>query len=279
VKRLALLPLDWLLVRFVLPKNTFVVAGDRRSGNHACIYWVLSCIAGKDVLAAYGKQGSQGIRHYPLERITFVNDITNIPSALGIRGLIVRNRYLLRTSSVAVLSFEDVSPESICAHPLLSKLQTIRVQRNMVDLLASRYERLVELALEGGGLAHLFSMDERWFVNLFRWHMLSKDAGTDSSLLIWVYDKWILSAHYRSSFLFSMNLASDIFPIQHAAEGGGSSFQSSSASVDRLLSVSHRASFQAFLRQALERYPECFSPDDEARVTAFLSAKSSMSLE
>jgi hypothetical protein len=269
--RLVLSPLDWILRAFVLPQNVLVVAGDRRSGNHACIYWILSCLAGRDILAAHGKRSGPGMRHYPDEHIVFINDITNIRSLAGIRGLVTRYWRVMREASFVLLSFEDVSPEAICGHGLLGRLKTIRVQRNLPDLLASRYESLVRLAMEGEGHQQHFSMTRFWFRNLACWRKMSLVEGSNSDLIFWSYDRWKHDPIYRKDFLHSIGIDRDVFPIGLSGEGFGSSFGVSTDSADRLKSVSFQQPFKVFLKKATQLVPECFSPEDIERVSRYLA--------
>jgi hypothetical protein len=270
VARCVLLPLDWIMSKFMLP-NVLVVVGDRRSGNHACIYWISSCLAGHDILTAHGKRSGPGLRNYPNEGIVFINDITNIRSLTGIRGLLFRHRAVIRKASLVLLSFEDVSPEAICGHQLLGRLKIVRVQRNLPDLLASRYESLVRLAMEAEGHQQHFSMSKHWFRNLSGWQKLEAAGGRGSDLLFWNYDQWKSDPVYRKIFLQLIGLKNDIYPIQVAGEGFGSSFSASTGSRDKLMSVSFQEPFKVFLRKAIDVVPECFSAEDAVRVEKYLS--------
>lgn len=266
------LPLiDFFIIHFVIPKNVLVIVGDRRSGNHALIYWILSCIAGYDLIKKYGQRQGPGLRWYSHERFLFINDVYESVTMSGMRGLLLRHKNLFRLSSVAILSFEDASALTVVNHPILSKLRIIRVTRNPLDLIASRYQSLSSIALKGYSHGFLFSMDDAWFKRLISWLNNDLFLPNQADRFIWNYDSWLQDYSYRQSFLSLLGIRDDIFPIARAGEGGGSSFNGHQKNKDKLYSVSMQNEFKEFLGNARSKYPSIFSMDDEARLEEFLA--------
>ena len=263
---------DYFLNKYILPERTLVVTGDRRSGNHACIYWILSCLAGKDVVSAYGRREGPGFRFYPEQGFVFINDLSSCLAETSLRRMLLRNKSLFNKCSLVILSFEDVGSEVICRNPLLRRHQFIRVSRNMPDILASRYEILVRLAFEGGSDLNLFSMDRKWFEKSFSWYK-REHFRLDKNIADWSFDNWKVDASYRESFLRSIGLqCADLYPIAISGEGGGSSFSGEARDFDRLTTVSNQKNFKKFIATCIKNYPASFSPGDLVRVNSYLAS-------
>ena len=263
---------DYFLNKYILPERTLVVTGDRRSGNHACIYWILSCLAGKDVVSAYGRREGPGFRFYPEQGFVFINDLSSCLAETSLRRMLLRNKSLFNKCSLVMLSFEDVGSEVVCRNPLLRRHQFIRVSRNMPDILASRYEILVRLAFEGGSDLNLFSMDRKWFEKSFSWYK-REHFRLDKNIADWSFDNWKVDASYRESFLRSIGLqCADLYPIAISGEGGGSSFSGEARDFDRLATVSNQKNFKKFIATCIKNYPASFSPGDLVRVNSYLAS-------
>jgi hypothetical protein len=270
---------DYFLNKYILPERTLVVTGDRRSGNHACVYWILSSLAGKDVISAYGKQPRSGFRCYPEQGFIFINDLSSCLAETSLRRLLLQNKSLFKKCALVILGFEDVGSEVISRNPLLRRHQFIRVSRNMPDVLASRYESLVRLALDGGSNLNAFSMNHKWFEKSFSWHN-RQHFCLDKNVADWSFDNWKVDASYRESFLRSIGLqCADLYPIAISGEGGGSSFSGVTCDCDRLTTVSHQKNFKKFMATCIKNYPGSFSPGDLIRVNSYLDSGTSKNQE
>jgi hypothetical protein len=228
-------------------------------------------MAGKDILNEYGTSDQSYIRLFEEDQVAFVNDITGLPNSISIRRLLFAFRKKLSTCRLLILGFEDVDVDFLARIGFLHGLTIIRIERNLVDLIASRYEALNQQAQQGIP-GHYFTLTSGWFNSLGEWQRCSHRRLHAQQLLRWSFDLWSSDQEYRCRFLASIGLQTDIYPIQTSGEGGGSSFRDNRAnSADRLRAVSLQDSFKRFLGEANRSHPELFTKDDRDRIVRFIT--------
>lgn len=199
----------WLLRN----KEVWYFEGIRRSGNHACIYWVANARLGMNVKPM---QLSHYLFYCFSENCVFINSYAQ-ESAIVMLLHVWKNRKFIRRCKILFLSIEDESSELI--HFLNARSYAFRhigITRSLPNVLASRLQKQRRESMKpGDGIAKNFEVTLR-VLNLF---FKAREAET-----VWMYDDWVSNSSWRREFLSYMNLKADIMPGV-TPQGGGSSFE------------------------------------------------------
>lgn len=266
-------PILWAVDKYlsiaVLPKNTIIVTGERRSGNHACIYWIISCFVESDVLTAGAYRGA-GLRVFDEHGVAFINDVTNIK--MGLRRFLFKNRSAIRNSRLLVISLEDIAFSKFKNYGVLHLFPLVRVERSLQNVLASRYESLNRFSQAGYANGN-FNIDNSFYARWLEWKSVLRrpPCSHKGKILSWKYEEWAISSEYRNEFLSSINLGCDIYPLQASAEGGGSSFGKAQPTGGRLCSVSLQPQFRRMIEHSMKQHRECFEQAELHEVERYLN--------
>lgn len=214
---------------FFRNKKVIVFSGVRRSGNHACIDWIVNSIAGEEVeLQDKGKDNLLATKN---ERIVLLNEI-NFHGKLHYLYILRNTIKSIRKAEVVLLSLEDyVSNEHDYYSP--PNATHIYVTRSVLSTIASRVTyniRRAEIGLDRGDM----NIDDSLFMLIRR---LRHDSN--GKYHIWSYDQWLCDENWRKEFLGELNLKVDI-PSKVGMFGGGSSFLGQNSSGVRSMRNSER---------------------------------------
>lgn len=192
-------------------KTIIIINGMRRSGNHAFILWLANAIESKPVTMDYtihshcGVSDTKGIFHINETNTLCISEILRIYKEF---------RYTLKNSKYILVSYEDCSPNYYHFLNLYSTYN-IFVNRNLLNMVASRLKGLLNLAKNGFGWPS-FNIDRGLFDKILDWN-------NSNNTIIWQYESWLENESYRTQFLKKLNLSYDLMP-NIASHGGGSSF-------------------------------------------------------
>ncbi len=206
-------------------ESRFLVAGMRRSGNHAVIGWLANALqADVDPLTyewmGVGISASGNTVH--------LNDITTV--GLKPRGRRAKSRRLrgdlpaLDQATRLIVSFEDVECRQIDNLGLAAGGQWTRVlvKRSVLNLLASRLARIQALVDQGRGTPFLQS--DQKLLDRIAGDLTAASAGWN----VIDFDRWSSGdSAYRADVLGGLGLSVDIDPAV-TRHGNGSSFTGSS---------------------------------------------------
>ncbi len=196
--------------------KVFHFAGLRRSGNHACINWLVNSIYGSSV--EYRQLDHYLFREFPEGRVFLINSYAQEP-ALSVFRYVWKYRRKIARCEYLFLSLEDEPPSF--THFLRPKDNTpgvvnIHIDRTVFNLLSSRAKKIdVETGKPKTGIAGNFHMEEKLWEGFFQYRR--------AALLHWEYDQWLIDPEWRQAFLRSVGLLHDIMPGM-SIEAGGSSF-------------------------------------------------------
>ena len=202
-------------------KEIWCFQGVRRSGNHACIDWLINARLGEAV-------ESEQLSHYLFYRYTpeliFINSYAQ-ESAIVMLWHVFLNRRALEEASILVVSLEDESSE--LDHFLnlreLAKFH-IGITRLLPNVFSSRIKKMqTERVKDEGGIGRNFDIDQR-VISLF---FEARQAS-----MVWHYDSWLTDAFWRKKFLRRLHLEVDVIP-SITSQGGGSSFGAGDSNRDK----------------------------------------------
>lgn len=202
--------LNLLLIR----KKKFYVAGMRRSGNHAFINWLKNALEGKEV-QFYQPKNERQFLVTPTGDTVFINEVNKINQKNYTR-IFREHLWIIVRSKHIIISTEDFTRKDSFKIPDCD--YNFLVKRSVLNLIASRYKKLLNGINEGRGM-NAFNIDDRFFKRL-------KKLYTSTAYIPWMYDEWLTSEEYRLSFLSRLNLTFDSNP-GISKKGGGSSFSGS----------------------------------------------------
>lgn len=193
-------------------KRRILVAGMRRSGNHALIDWLASSIEGAPVSFNMHRED----RHLWVSSSGGVVHINEGDLLCHDRyyKMLWRHRDAISNAHTIIFSVEDFAPpRSYSRFPYFD--HGFRVQRSTLNTVASRLKTIEIKSGQGLGAGDM-SVDPKFM-------RTARALMANDSLQPWKYEDWVDSAVYRSSFLRRIGLESDI-SIGMSRHGGGSSF-------------------------------------------------------
>lgn len=233
-------------------KEIWYFQGIRRSGNHACIDWLINARLGR---AVKPQQLSHYLFYQYTEEVVFINSYAQ-ESALDMLRHVWLNRKAIRKCQVIMLSIEDESNELnhfLNLHEVAD--YHIGITRLLPNVLSSRLKKFgTESLLESGGIGGNFGVDRR---------ILSLFFEARRSPIVWHYDRWLSDATWRNEFLEKLHLTADIIPPV-TTQGGGSSFDRGDSSRNkRFLKIQCPDELWSLLMEHLGALPE-----EEKAITA-----------
>ncbi|MGH9623734.1 MAG: hypothetical protein ACRD4G_05275 [Bryobacteraceae bacterium] len=235
----------------------------RRSGNHACVGWLVNALEGC-VVNFVENSDVRNFNYSDSGRTCFINDVSTINGQKYIKT-IRRERRKIEQAQFIVISAEDEDSRYAEQWRIPHRSETILVRRNALNLMASRFQNLNRRARQGLGIS-MQSMDARFFTTLSA--NLQSPRGT-----VWELERWHCDPAWRKTFLASLGLEHDIAP---PSVGLGSSFTQDRglAPTDQLnqrfAMVEPRDAWMRFIRDAVSRHPGVFSPTEQESVRAMV---------
>ena len=246
--------IEWLTAR---AERIFFVYGMRRSGNHACVRWLANALEAERVVLREG-QVQDNFYSSSSGKTVFLNNITDI-SGWGYVKLLNRHRDKLRHARFVIISVEDQAANYHRKWRIPRHSQKIAVRRGTLNVMASRFQSLNNLAQAGrdsGGHAM-----EAQFYSVLNSLLLAQEGS------IWEFERWCGDNNWREAFLQKLGLNCDI-PPEMSDEGGGSSFSGTQVlpSIDQLVkrfaAVEPRRPWIEFIQSAARDHPEVFRQDE-----------------
>lgn len=237
-----------LILKFLLKnKKVFIVNGLRRSGNHACIGWLINSLE-EDDRATLDELKEWHLYISKSRKTLFFNEVNILKITSALR-LMLKNYEKLKQSQNIIFSFEDALPREYQVFSYV-RHEKIAIKRSLLNVIASRLARATKqakLGLEKGDM----KIDEKFF-NRVSFLIDATQYGHKS----WDYDKWLTSSEYREEFLSSINLHFDSTP-PISDHGGGSSFSGKSKvpSKDELFSRYHNTEWPFRIIEKLRKEP------------------------
>lgn len=206
----------YLHISFLLRnKRVYVICGMRRSGNHACINWLLNALEASS--STFIPIDSDRCYVSEKNKTLFFNEA----NYYGLRffwSLLWAQRRKLHSVENVIISLEDYVPDEN-SDPYAPKNSTpIIVERRTLNLVASRLQRLLNQAMEGKDRGDM-GIDRYFFEKLHRF-----SQKRDHKWKRWSFESWLLNEeNYQEKFLDSIGLSVNITP-NISTHGGGSSF-------------------------------------------------------
>lgn len=244
-------------------RRVFFVYGMRRSGNHACVGWLINALEGRAVPVIESKIRNNFNLSDTGDTI-FINDVSGMSSRVYLSSL-HQHRQQLRRAQFIIISVEDVDATYSDGWRIPRCSEAIQVRRSTLNLMASRFQNLNRRAREGMG-ANLQTMKSRFFATL--------KANTETPRgAIWEFERWMNDESWRREFLEELGLEHDITPPV-SPPGLGSSFSGTSGrpSADQLskryMTVEPRGAWIKFLQESASEYAEVFSAEEHEAIQA-----------
>ncbi|MEA3381949.1 MAG: hypothetical protein U9Q87_14030 [Pseudomonadota bacterium] len=209
--------ITYLYISFILrKKKVLVICGMRRSGNHACINWLLNSL--EEVDTSFFELDGDRVSVSESRKTLFFNEASFYRLRFFL-GLLHSSKTSLRCARNVIISLEDYTPSDEFS-PYAPKGSTIIVvKRTPLNLIASRLQRALNQAKNGKDRGDM-SIDEIFFQRL---HWINRQTDLDS-LVCWSFDEWLLdNEDYRQKFLEKLGLHFNL-PPKISTHGGGSSF-------------------------------------------------------
>lgn len=240
--------------------------GMRRSGNHALMHWLVNALEGRPS----GIEESANFHRFAWSdsgQSFLINDLA-VPSSKNYRRQLWLHRNLIRSARFIVFSAEDRTSDILSDWRMPSRGDRIAVQRDTLNLLASRFQRLQQCARKGIADRSM-EMRGHFFETLKT--QLHHTEGT-----VWSFEKWLTDPDWRSRFLAELGLSEDITP-GIATEGGGSSFTgvtgtpASEELRSRFRMIEPAAPWKHFLSGVALQYPELFNAADHDIIKQFVN--------
>jgi len=209
--------ITYLYVSFVLRnKRVFVICGMRRSGNHACINWLLNSL--EKVETSFIELKGDRVSISQSEKTIFFNEASFYRLRFFL-GLLNGSKDTLKSAKNVIISLEDYIPYDKYNPYVPKGATTIFVMRAPLNLIASRLQRALNQAKNGKDRGDM-SIDEEFFQKL---NWLNRQTD-ESTAFCWSFDEWLLDRDdYRLKFLEKLELHFNLTPTI-STHGGGSSF-------------------------------------------------------
>ena len=258
---LAKLCVEWMMGR---AKRVFFVYGMRRSGNHACVGWLVNALERKTVVLIESDHVKNF--NYSSSGATFyANDVSTLASRRYLKCL-YHDLKKIRAAKFIIISVEDKTADYRDSWRIPQRSETIFVHRDTLNLMASRYQNLNRRAREGLG-ANMQSMKAKFFATLLA--NIEQQRG-----LVWDFERWHHDKVWRRAFLAQLELEHDILP---STIGLGSSL-SSDRQVDpddkigqRFTMVEPRDAWISFIHAAASQHPKAFTPAEHESIRQLVS--------
>lgn len=241
--------------------RVFYVYGMRRSGNHACIGWLVNALEGNEVKLVESRQVNN-FNYSDSGYTCFINDVSTMNGRRFVKS-VFQDMKRIRNAQFIIISSEDEDATYRQHWRIPGRSETILVRRNTLNLIASRYQNLNRRAQEGIG-ASMQSMGRKFFATLNE-HINSPQG------LVWQFEQWCDDELWRKNFLEQLGLNHDITPPM---VGLGSSFgnrleqPSTDQMNERFKSVEPRQPWIEFVNRVALEYPEILSADELASIRA-----------
>lgn len=248
-------------------RQVVYVYGMRRSGNHACINWLLNALEADRVgwaeLANHVKQSTSS-------KTVFINELNMLSAREYLKTLFFHYR-VFRQAKQIILSCEDVAAAYGNDWRIPASATRIKIIRSTLNLLASRFQNLNKKAQLGYGHSRQ-SMGASFFHKL-------RSLQNDTDSMPWELDRWSVDSNWRREFLHQLDLTADLTP-DISKEGGGSSFTGRGAIptaaelTERFRNVEPQPAFRTFLGRAATEWGSLFTPDEQQKIAALLASES-----
>jgi hypothetical protein len=226
-------------------KEIWYFQGIRRSGNHACIDWLINARLGE---AVEPKELSHYLFYKYSDDLVFINSYAQ-ESAVAMLWHVLLNRRALKKASILVVSLEDESSELDHFLNLLELANFhIGITRLLPNVFSSRIKKMQTERLKNeGGIGRNFEIDER-VASLF--------FEARRAPMVWHYDSWLTDATWRKEFLRRLYLEVDLIP-SITSQGGGSSFGAGDSSNQdkRFLSIQCPENLKPMIEAMLQKLP------------------------
>jgi len=209
-----------LVTLLLYGKKVIHVTGLRRSGNHACIYWLANAIEQKRMQLDKFPENKH-LYKSETGKVTFINNIYEVYSPYYYLWVLIKKLPLLRKCDYVILSSEDL-PADFFHYRVPAHACNIYCSRSVLNLFSSRWKMFTEQAISKRPLVTI----DKSVIDI----MLSYSAST--KYIEWNYDDWLSISSYRKEFLENIGLSVDLMP-EEAHQGGGSSFSSKSNFIER----------------------------------------------
>lgn len=233
----------------------YFLYGMRRSGNHACMNWLINALEGRES----ERLSVSETTYFSITktgRTVVLNDISTLSDKRYLE-LVLFNLNAIRRADYLVISAEDVFTNYQAYWRVPDRAKNICVRRSTLNLLASRYQSINSNATRGISKSTM-QLNEGFFKKL-------KSVLNDESSLIWDFDRWLADCRWREAFLQKLGLEIDILPMP-SIEGGGSSYRSadsrSSNLMERYKETEPREHWKSFLLEAKACWPSVFTKQE-----------------
>ena len=180
--------------------RVFLVAGCRRSGNHALVDWVANALEERqvDLLRdpTYGHFNSTVSM-----RTVFINEMNNMTGNQYFRMFLSKRRDLMRCEFL-IISLEDaLQSTSYTSWRIPRTYRRIAVHRSTLNVVASRLAKINLNAHQGWSEVGM-NVDEA-FLRVLREIQVAPNQGWH----LWEFDRWVArDLPYRAEFLAALNL-------------------------------------------------------------------------
>lgn len=253
---LAKLCVEWMMGH---AQRVFFVYGMRRSGNHACVGWLVNALEQKAV-ALIESDHVKNFNYSDTGATFYANDVSTLASRRYLKCL-YHDLKRIRAAKFIIISAEDKTADYRQNWRIPRRSETIFVHRDTLNLMASRYQNLNRRAREGLG-ANMQSMKARFFATLLA--NIEQQRG-----LVWDFERWHHDEAWRRTFLAQLGLEHDILP---PTVGLGSSFSSDRQVVpdgkvdQRFTMVEPHDGWVSFIQAAMCEHPEAFTPAERESI-------------
>ena len=255
-KLLARLCVEWMMA---CAQRVFFVYGMRRSGNHACVGWLVNSLE-REAVALTESDHVKNFNYSGSGATFYANDVSTLASRRYLKCL-YHDLKKIRAAKFIIISAEDKTADYRQSWRIPRRSETIFVHRDTLNLMASRFQNLNRRAREGLG-ANMQSMKAKFFATLMA--NIERPQG-----LVWDFERWHHEKAWRMSFLSQLGLDCDILP---STVGLGSSFSSDRQVIpnskvgQRFTMVEPRGAWISFIRGAASQYPDAFTPAEHASI-------------
>lgn len=198
--------------------KTYYVTGMRRSGNHAVIEWIKNGYDDALTPIEYGTVGPAFLGVSRSGKVVHLNDVNHLRISRIARSLFDCRASLKGTVEVVIISTEDCSDKKKRWWSSVADCE-VYVTRDLLNVVASRLERLKERALEGRA-AKACALYKNFFEDWYRIRWVENDDRRCSLR----YERWITEREYNESAAENIGLPRSVMPQYHSRWGDGSSF-------------------------------------------------------
>jgi hypothetical protein len=200
-------------------KQTFVIFGLRRAGNHAFINWLASSIENSHCEFKQVHHGQ--VLLSKSKDVIFLNE-SNWYGTISFFYLLRQHKKEIKDAKYVFISLEDYIPRKKFDPYAPKKSRKIKVIRSTLNLIASRVTRSISQAKKGLERGDM-QINNSFFRKLYWFYHESPNDW-----LQWNYDEWLSNSNnYQLNFLKLLKITNNISP-KISNQGGGSSFSGQS---------------------------------------------------